>query len=162
MNEKVKVKSLSRVRLFATPWTVAYQAPRLWDFPGKSAEVDWQFLLQGIFPTQESNPGLSHCRQTLYCLSHQGSPQTFLASSQFFFWDPGSSSLTLSWILFLEGWLSPLQLVVFLAVLSCTFTWDIILCLFILINFLWLRFSFMSLWDCSSSCFLCFPSGAWG
>ena len=24
---KVKVKSLSRVRLFATPWTVAYQAP---------------------------------------------------------------------------------------------------------------------------------------
>ena len=26
-------------------------------------------LLQGIFPTQESNPGLLHCRQTLYCLS---------------------------------------------------------------------------------------------
>ena len=24
---KVKVKSLSRVRLFVTPWTVAYQAP---------------------------------------------------------------------------------------------------------------------------------------
>ena len=32
------------------------------------------FLLQGIFPTQESNPGLPHCRQMLYCLSHQGSP----------------------------------------------------------------------------------------
>ena len=32
------------------------------------------FLLQGIFPTQESNPGLPHCRQTLYPLSHQGSP----------------------------------------------------------------------------------------
>ena len=31
---KVKVKSLSRVRLLATPWTAAYQAP--WDFPGKS------------------------------------------------------------------------------------------------------------------------------
>ena len=29
-------------------------------------------LLQGIFPTQESNPGLPHCRQTLYRLSHQG------------------------------------------------------------------------------------------
>ena len=28
------------------------------------------FLLQGIFPTQESNPGLPHCRQMLYCLSH--------------------------------------------------------------------------------------------
>ena len=31
-------------------------------------------LLQGIFPTQESNPGLLHCRQILYHLSHQGSP----------------------------------------------------------------------------------------
>ena len=32
--------------------------------------------LQGIFQTQGSNPGLSHCRQILYCLSHQGSPIT--------------------------------------------------------------------------------------
>ena len=31
------------------------------------------FLLQGIFLTQGSNPGLLHCRQTLYRLSHQGS-----------------------------------------------------------------------------------------
>ena len=31
------------------------------------------FLLQGIFLTQGSNPGLLHCRQTLYPLSHQGS-----------------------------------------------------------------------------------------
>ena len=29
---KVKVKSLSRVRLFATPWTVAYQAPLSMEF----------------------------------------------------------------------------------------------------------------------------------
>ena len=33
-------------------------------------------LLQGIFPTQGSNPGLPHCRQILYHLSHQGSPRT--------------------------------------------------------------------------------------
>ena len=33
---KVKVKSLSRVRLLATPWTAAYQALHPWDFPGKS------------------------------------------------------------------------------------------------------------------------------
>ena len=51
-----------------------------WDFPGKSAGVDCHFLLQGIFPTQESNLGLPHCRQTLYRLSHQGSPLTFLSS----------------------------------------------------------------------------------
>ena len=32
------------------------------------------FLLQGIFPTQGSNPDLLHCRQILYSLSHQRSP----------------------------------------------------------------------------------------
>ena len=32
-------------------------------------------LLQGIFPTQESNPGLLHCRQILYQLSYKGSSQ---------------------------------------------------------------------------------------
>ena len=31
------------------------------------------FFSRGIFPTQGLNPGLPHCRQTLYCLSHQGS-----------------------------------------------------------------------------------------
>src|SRR5574337_1228739 len=36
-----------------------------WDFPGNSTGVDCHFLLQGIFPTQGSNPGLLHCRQTL-------------------------------------------------------------------------------------------------
>ena len=40
---------------------------------GKNTGVDCHALLQGIFPTQESNPGLPHCRQILYCLSHQGS-----------------------------------------------------------------------------------------
>ena len=45
-----------------------------WDFPGKSAGVGCHFLLQEIFPTQGLNPGLPHCRQTLYHLSHQGSP----------------------------------------------------------------------------------------
>ena len=45
---------------------------RPWDFPGKSAGVDCHFLFQGIFPTQESNPGLPHCRRILYQLSHQG------------------------------------------------------------------------------------------
>ena len=31
------------------------------------------FLLQGVFPTQESNLGLLHCRQILYQLSYEGS-----------------------------------------------------------------------------------------
>ena len=44
------------------------------DSPGKNTGVDCYALLQGIFPSQGSNPGLLHCRWTLYCLSHQGSP----------------------------------------------------------------------------------------
>ena len=47
---------------------------RPWDFPGKKTRVGCHFLLQGIFLTQGSNPGISHCKQTLYCLSPQGSP----------------------------------------------------------------------------------------
>ena len=45
-----------------------------WNFPGQNTEVDSLSLLQGIFPTQGSNPGHLHCRQILYQLSHQGSP----------------------------------------------------------------------------------------
>ena len=45
---KEKVKSLSRVRLFATPWTVAYQAPPSMGFSSKSAEVDCRFLFQEL------------------------------------------------------------------------------------------------------------------
>ena len=42
--------------------------------PGKNTGVSCHALLQGIFPTRGSNPGLPHCRWILYCLSHQGSP----------------------------------------------------------------------------------------
>ena len=42
-------------------------------------------LLQGIFPTQGLNSGLSHCRQILYQLSHKGSP-------------PRSKCLLISWL----------------------------------------------------------------
>ena len=57
---KVKVNSLSRVRLFATPWTVAYQTPQSMGFSGKNTRVGCRFLLQGIFPTQGLNPCLLH------------------------------------------------------------------------------------------------------
>ena len=46
----------------------------LWHFPGKNAGVGCQVLLQGMVLTQESNPHLLHCRQILYCLSHQRIP----------------------------------------------------------------------------------------
>ena len=42
---------------------------------GQNIGVGSISLLQGIFPTQGLNPGLPHCRQTLYQLSHKGSPR---------------------------------------------------------------------------------------
>ena len=52
------------------PWTCP------WNSPGYSTGVSSLSLLQGIFPTHGSDPGLPHCRQILYCLSHKGSPRT--------------------------------------------------------------------------------------
>ena len=59
-----------------------------WDSPGKNTEVGSQSLLQGIFPSQGWNPGLPHCGRILYCVSHQGSPNTT------------------SWLIFTECWQS--------------------------------------------------------
>ena len=123
VKRKVKVKSLSGVRFFATPPTVFCQTPppmrfsreeyRSWlpfpspgDLPDPGIEpwsqapqadslprdqtqvshiaggfftspkktgVSSLSLLQQIFPTQESNWGLLHCRQILYQLSYWGS-----------------------------------------------------------------------------------------
>ena len=46
-----------------------------WNSPGQNTEVGTLSLLQGIFSTQASNPGLPHCRQILYQLNHSGSPR---------------------------------------------------------------------------------------
>ena len=45
-----------------------------WNSLGQNTGVDSLSLLQGIFPTQELNQGLLHCRQILYQLSSQGRP----------------------------------------------------------------------------------------
>ena len=47
------------------------------DSPGKNPGVGCHAVLQGIFLTQGSNLGLPHCRQTLYCPSHQESPPSW-------------------------------------------------------------------------------------
>ena len=44
-----------------------------WNSPGQNTGVGSLCLLQGIFPTQGSNPGLPHCRRILYQVSHKGS-----------------------------------------------------------------------------------------
>ena len=52
------------------------------DSPGKRTGVDGHALLQGIFPTQGLNPGLLHCRQTLYHLSYQRSPSPYMTTGK--------------------------------------------------------------------------------
>ena len=59
-------KNISRVQLFVIPQTI------------QNTGMGSLSLLQGIFPTQGSNLGLLHCRQVLYQLSYQGSPNEIL------------------------------------------------------------------------------------
>ena len=71
--EGSEVKSLSCVQLFATPWTVAYQASL---FMGSSRQAYWSglpFPSPGDLPDPGIEPDLPRCRQTVYQLSHQGS-----------------------------------------------------------------------------------------
>ena len=69
-----EVKLLSRVQLFATPWTVAYQAPPSMGFSRQGYWSGLPFPSPGDLPHPVTEPGLPRCRQTLYPLSHQGSP----------------------------------------------------------------------------------------
>ena len=61
-----KWKLLSRVQLFVTAWTIQSSL-------GQNTGVGSLALLEGIFPTQGSNPGLPHCRGILNQLRHKGS-----------------------------------------------------------------------------------------
>ena len=65
----LKRKSLSHVQPFVSP--SGRYSP--WNSPGQNTGVGSCSLLQGIFPTLGSSPGLLHCRQILCQLSHQGS-----------------------------------------------------------------------------------------
>ena len=64
-----KWKLLSHIRLFVTPWTLQ---SREFSRPEYCSGFS---LLQGIFPTQGSDPDLPRCRWILYQLSHKGSPK---------------------------------------------------------------------------------------
>ena len=70
----LKLESVSHSVMSNSSRSHELQPDRLlcpWDFPDKNTGVGWQFLLQGVFPTQELNPGLLCCRQILYHLSHR-------------------------------------------------------------------------------------------
>ena len=73
--KSVKWKSLSRVWLCDPMDCNPPVSSVHGDSPGKNTELGCHALLQGIFPTRGSNPSLPHCRQSLYCQRHQGSPR---------------------------------------------------------------------------------------
>ena len=51
------------------------------DSPGKNTGVPCHALLQGIFPTQGSNPGLLHCRRILFPFEPPGKPKNTTVGS---------------------------------------------------------------------------------
>ena len=77
---KLKVKSLSRVRPFVTPRTVAYLASLSMGFSRQEYWSGLPFPSPGIFPTQGSNPGLLHCRQRLLPSEPPGKPTVYISS----------------------------------------------------------------------------------
>ena len=52
INLSCMISHFRQVRLFATPWTIARQAPLSMGFSSKNTRVGCHFLLQGIFPIQ--------------------------------------------------------------------------------------------------------------
>ena len=65
--------SESRSVISNSLWPHGLYSP--WNSPGQNTGVGSLSPLQGIFPSQGSNPGLPHCRKILYLLSHKGSPR---------------------------------------------------------------------------------------
>ena len=92
---KLKVKSLSRVRPFATLWTVAHQAPPSMEFSRQEYSSGLPFSPPGDLPDQGLNSGLPCCRQTLYPLGPQWIPMWY---NQYLFFHVFSSLLYLLFI----------------------------------------------------------------
>ena len=99
------------------------------DSPVKNTGVGCHALLQGIFPTQGSNPGLMHCRRILYHLSHQGHPVNIKPQGSGF-WERMHVSLekTTSWIsegkLAKEGFPKRSSMISFQSNLSPNYSWS--------------------------------------
>ena len=68
----ILIKSESHSVVSDSLWPHVLYSP--WNSPGQNTGMCSLSLLQGIFPTQESNPGLPHCRWILYQRTQKGSP----------------------------------------------------------------------------------------
>ena len=74
---------------------------RILEWEGNT-EGNCHSLLQGIFPTQGSNPGLLHCRQILYQLSHKGS--LFIIVSTKIMMHKSTQQLSITWFTKIRKW----------------------------------------------------------
>ena len=79
---KVKVKSLSRVRLFATPWTVAYQASPSMGFSRQECWSGLLFLSPGDLPDPETEPWFSTFQVDSLLSEPPGKPNISLSHSK--------------------------------------------------------------------------------
>ena len=96
-----KWKLLSHVQLFATPWTI-----HPWNSPGQDTGMGSCSLLQGIFPTQGSNPFLLLGRQILYHWDPLPLPRYHWGT-----WEVSNDNISLLKIQFLIIYGSPSQVV---------------------------------------------------
>ena len=81
-----KIQGESHLKILVSEWVSQstsvvsdslrpYRLYSPWHSPGQNTGLGSLSLLHGIFSTQESNPGLPHCRQIFYQLSRKGSPR---------------------------------------------------------------------------------------
>ena len=82
--EALKERSHSHVQLFATPWTVAYQAPPCMGFSRQEYWSGLPFPSPGDLPDPGIKPRSLALQQTLYHLSHQGSSQHIIYDLKIF------------------------------------------------------------------------------
>ena len=83
---KVKVKSLSRVRLFATPWTVAYQAPPSMGFSRQEYWSGLPFPSPGDLPNPGIEPGSPALQPDALTSEPLGKPPELVESSLNILW----------------------------------------------------------------------------
>ena len=80
----MKILAVQLSLTLCDPMTVASQAPLSMEFSRQELTILFHSgmgnhsVLQGIFPTQDLNPGFLNCRQILYQLSHEGSPSVIM------------------------------------------------------------------------------------
>ena len=132
---KAKKKKLKRVTWNMFPWSLKVKFTQScptfcdshglyspWNFPGQNTGVGSRSLLQGIFLTQGSNPGLPRCKQILYQMTHPGSSDVYHDSFPCLF------PMLVTWKIVCRTSKSPSKICCCLVAKSCLTLWPHGLC----------------------------------